>query len=374
MLDWSWGQKYDVVPEPAPGSAGLFSDPANDADTRATADSSRDRLFPHGFHVNHDLRAAVPNDPPTRWRDDDMRISCKSGVARLRSHGRHSSHAGRKRSCAEITNDDDESDESSRLTASSSGGDSSGSPMKEGYETTYGPGMTVTHANSRTGAWSANAELAEELAERLRSSSVSERPRMGESRKSIRLDPGADAGAGAGVEGNGCGDGDVMFDVGPAEVDAATAAPLSPPAHDEAALALGVGWSNLPVNPTMSAAARGWARYIEMAFCLRRAKVVWQNEGMGVLLVSAATPEGSPGYFLFDEGLRAGRMVAKSWERCLDNLRCSPHVFDGVGVMVGGERGFEGSEGGVESGAGGDWGLPLEREEEEEEDGRMEVD
>lgn len=193
--------------------------------------------------------------------------------------------------------------------------------------------MTLTHTNSATGAWdgSQTGRWAEELAERLQSSSFPEgrerdRPSLGESRKSMRLDQDTAR------RGDASGGLDRVAEFA-GEPGAAR------PVHDDAALALGVGWGSLPTGDAISAAARGWARYIETAFPVRSAKVVWRNEGLGAFLVGGVTRSGSPGYFLFDEGLTQGRLVAKSWERCLDNLREVPFVYEGEGVMVAEEQG-----------------------------------
>lgn len=91
----------------------------------------------------------------------------------------------------------------------------------------------------------------------------------------------------------------------------------------------------------MDQASRGWARYIETHFPLQSVKIIWKSN-LPAFLVGAVTCDGSPrggrrtgtsAYFIFDESLSQGRMVAKSWERALDNLRSQPWIFDGLEIM-----------------------------------------
>lgn len=149
--------------------------------------------------------------------------------------------------------------------------------------------------------------FAEELSERLRSSSVVEngRPKM-ESRKSMRLSiSGAD------------GDALPTFDArGPRDVDS----------HDPAAMALGVGWATLSpssASDSLAAAIRGWTAFIESRFPLSSVKFEWcKNSEPKAYLVGAVSKIGrSPGYYLFQEDLQQGRLVAKSWGNALDHLR-----------------------------------------------------
>lgn len=122
--------------------------------------------------------------------------------------------------------------------------------------------------------------------------------------------------------------------------------------HDEARLTLGIGWSTLASTPIMLAAARGWGRHVENAFNLPNARVLWRNEGLGAFLISAgedghddAGRGGSDqrrcGYYLFDEALTQGRLVAWSWEEALRRLKVWPVEFEGGEVLgVRSERGI----------------------------------
>ena len=91
----------------------------------------------------------------------------------------------------------------------------------------------------------------------------------------------------------------------------------------------------------MDQASRGWARYIETHFPLQSVRIIWKSS-LPAFLVGAVTCDGTPrggrrtgvsAFFLFDEKLSQGKMIAKSWERALDNLRAVPMVFEGVEVM-----------------------------------------
>ena len=244
-------------------------------------------------------------------------------------HLRRKPMAGRKRSRADVFDDDDSSDPHS----ASSTDDASGSPNK----------IFRTDEDALVDAMR-NGVRAEELAEKLRASAFADasgRPPMREARKSIRLDSDATDAQRQQIH---CRKSDMMTMDEEPQAQAGALAPhqRGPSGHDEAALMLGVGWASIAATPIMLAAARGWARFVESAFPLRNAKVVWKNEGLNALLVSAVTLEmstdgqllpGSPGYYLFDDGLTQGKLIAKSWERTLDNLRSKPIQFDGLGII-----------------------------------------
>ena len=187
-----------------------------------------------------------------------------------------------------------------------------------------------------------NGVRADELAERLRQSTFPDaatRPQLREARKSMRLDPEATTLERSQIQLEG--DRMVNAKISPTS-DAAQSHQRGPSGHDEAALTLGVGWSSIPATPIMLAAARGWARFIESSHPLRNVKIVWRNEGLNAVLVSGVTLEmstagqllpGSPGYYLFDDNMVQGKMVARSWERCIDHLRSQPMQFDGAELM-----------------------------------------
>lgn len=87
----------------------------------------------------------------------------------------------------------------------------------------------------------------------------------------------------------------------------------------------------------MAQASRGWARHIERHFPLQAVKIVWKSN-LPAYLVEAVTDDGnrgigSIGYYLFDDKLTQGVLVAKSWDKTMENLRASPLVFDGECMM-----------------------------------------
>ncbi|EGS24022.1 uncharacterized protein CTHT_0007330 [Thermochaetoides thermophila DSM 1495] len=101
---------------------------------------------------------------------------------------------------------------------------------------------------------------------------------------------------------------------------------LSQPIVDDFTIHLGIGWSRL--SPSIQDAARGWARYIENHYPVTNAKLILQSRGLESYLVEA-----NEGYFLFDESLRKGRLVSRTPEGALRNLKVSPPVFEGADVM-----------------------------------------
>lgn len=90
----------------------------------------------------------------------------------------------------------------------------------------------------------------------------------------------------------------------------------------------------------MCGAARGWARYIECNYPLCDVRFVWRSRSLPAHLVSASTASqpGSSGFYLFDETLSQGRLVAQSWSSALDNLRETPVKFEGNEILQAGSR------------------------------------
>lgn len=93
---------------------------------------------------------------------------------------------------------------------------------------------------------------------------------------------------------------------------------------DDCTLHLGIGWRRIGDGEDMQAAARGWARFIERNFALTGVRICLESRGLQSYLVEA-----DEGFFLFDENLRCGRLVSRSVEGVLGNLKLSPPVFDG---------------------------------------------
>jgi len=243
------------------------------------------------------------------------------------------STTSRKRSRSETEQDSDEFDSSLPSTARRTP-----SPPKQDPSSYFA--MSIDPSRANISPW------AEELSEKLREL----RPDL-VSRKSMRLDRSATtsldnlhktASANAMSE--------VMDSAESDTNERSDAAVVEQPPIDTATQILGIAWTAMPTSdPTMSAAMRGYARYIETHFPLQAVSIVWQNRSMPAYLVSAITrpkvtwsshgyQPGSQGYYLFDEELQQARLVAKSWERAIDNLRGGGGESGVQGIV------FEGSE------------------------------
>lgn len=187
----------------------------------------------------------------------------------------------------------------------------------------YGEGMILINpktgiaisAESQTGTW--YEEKVEEKAREEEAAAARPRPQMPTSRKSVRLSQTSI----------------------PLPLDtSATSAPASPPktagdrpAFDEATVALGIGWTKIASeDEAIQAAARGWARYLDNHYSrdVRGAQILLKSAGLNAYLVGA-----QEGYFLFSEDLLEGKLVARTWESCLQNLRSQPIVFEGEEVL-----------------------------------------
>jgi hypothetical protein len=187
----------------------------------------------------------------------------------------------------------------------------------------YGEGMTLIDpatgramaAESQTGTWLedyleeerlANEKAAKEFAEEPAAPSP-ERPG-----KSMRLD------------------------LGNRETPSTTSThPPTPaaPVIDAASMLLGIGWKSIASAEHMESAARGWAKYIQNHYpTLSNVSIVLKSEGLEAYLVRATETvglAGLEGFYLFAEHLNEGRLVARSQEECVVNLRTSPIVYAG---------------------------------------------
>ncbi|KAI9715922.1 MAG: hypothetical protein M1828_000549 [Chrysothrix sp. TS-e1954] len=309
-VDWSWGQSYSVptlkARTPACTECGVVHGPQ--------AQHPANWLTSREFRIN-EFRMAVPNLPTSTQEIPQAR--------RAMNLSNTSKTAGCKRSCAEISDDDS----SPRTTSSHS---------NESPSPTLGVQMNGEDTVMDAGMQTPNGVWAEELAARLQSSSFpgygpedserQRRPTISESRKSIRLDPKAASSDVEGLRGG--------------TIEPLSASRAVEEQIDQASILLGQSWSSIPLSDTMLAASRGWARHIETHFPLAAARVVWRSKALPAFLVEAVTRNaeapsrpGSPGYFLFDEDLRQGKLVAKSWERAVENLRAQPVCFEEDVVM-----------------------------------------
>lgn len=326
--DWSWSQRYYaptiLLPQPS----------AN------TSISPTQQYYPnqHAIQsniVSSDPQRSIPQTPTTMAPIPEHQPA-QPFTFTANAPGPHALHSsnslrslrpsmsGRKRSRDDFSDAMSESDYNSTSPFPSVAATPAGEP-------TLGPGMSLIYPNdtssSRQGASTAAGIWTEELIEQFRSQSVGDysngpkRLSLSDSRKSMRLGPEAST----------------MEDV-VAYANIPGAARADEPTVDSATLALGVSWSTLPATPTMSAAARGWARYIEEYYPLQSARVIWHYRAGPAYLVSASTctARGRPGvagYYLFDDNLTEGKLVAKSFEKTLDNLRQVPIAFDGLVTM-----------------------------------------
>ncbi|KIY03427.1 uncharacterized protein Z520_00118 [Fonsecaea multimorphosa CBS 102226] len=190
-------------------------------------------------------------------------------------------------------------------------------------EPVYGEGMVLLNpktglsvsAESQTGTW--YEEKADEKALKEEITAAYTRPKLPTSRKSVRLSQTS-----------------LRL---PIDTNIASA-PASPPKtasdrpeFDEATIALGVGWTKMESeSESMQAAARGWAKYLDNHYSryIHGAQILLKNAGLDAYLVGC-----QEGFFLFSESLLEGKLVGRTWETCLHNLRCQPMVFEGDEVL-----------------------------------------
>ena len=191
----------------------------------------------------------------------------------------------------------------------------------------YGPGMTlikknssyVADASSQSGTWVEEKAAKEdaiktEAALQIQEQLAQERPSL-RSNKSQRLTPNASSNS-------------INTRSSPLLNPMSSSDSLEQPIVDDFTIHLGIGWSRISDDERIQAAARGWARYIENHFPVTNAKILLESRGLQSYLVEA-----NEGYFLFAENLRQGRLVSKTSDRAMENLRSSPPVFDGIDTM-----------------------------------------
>jgi len=191
-------------------------------------------------------------------------------------------------------------------------------------EPVYGEGMVLLNpqtgralaAETQTGTWFEEKVEEEEKVKASQPPPSQYRPRMPTSRKSIRLSQSSIRAALDPLSSN---------------------APASPPKYtpktaiDEATLTLGIGWTKMSsADPDLQAAARGWARYLEVHYSrhIHGAEILLKNTSLDAYLVGA-----QEGYFLFQEDLLRGQLAGKTQETCLNNLRSHPIQFEGTEVL-----------------------------------------
>ena len=213
---------------------------------------------------------------------------------------------GRKRS-----RDDSDVDEE-LLPYLSSSVPSAPAPATPPAEPIYGEGMTLIRPNgllisaaSQTGTWAEESADAQPSPPSP-SPSESQPPRL-ISRKSQRLD--------------------ISLPSNPL----ADPTPLNETPIDASTMLLGIGWSTVgssPADPSMDAAVRGWTRFIANHYPLNSPTLLLRSSGLSAFLVHAAE-----GYFLFHEDLGEARLLGRTEAAALQNLRCTPVVFESSEVL-----------------------------------------
>lgn len=197
-------------------------------------------------------------------------------------------------------------------------------------EPIYGEGMVLINptsgraltAESQTGTWYEEKVEQEALAKAQEIAQLETRPKLGAGRKSMRLSQSTIRSVH-----------DMANGVGNSHNSAPASPPKSTPTTeiDEATIALGIGWTKISSeDPDMQAAARGWAKYLEVHYAnhIHGAEILLKNRGLDAYLVGC-----QEGFYLFTEDLLRGQLVGRTWETCLNNLRMSPIQFEGSDVV-----------------------------------------
>lgn len=154
---------------------------------------------------------------------------------------------------------------------------------------------------------------------------------------------------------------DVTMAANPTESPKAT---IADPTIDQYTHLLGIGWTNVGEDSGLVAMARGFSRFIENHYPLTNADIVLKSKSLESYLVKTGQ-----GYYLFPEDLMEGRLVAKTWEETLANLKISPPRLSWAQPLIARRTpGKETPETGRESNNGtGSSALPVE-------DGDIEMD
>ncbi|KAI9703082.1 MAG: hypothetical protein M1820_005954 [Bogoriella megaspora] len=221
--------------------------------------------------------------------------------------------AGRKRSRADITESDEQHDEDGSLVIQPV------EPPKSRGEPVYGPGMTLVYpddpgfsiisAASQTGTW------LEEAAAKAKEAAL-RRPSL-TCRKSQRLDRTATGLANAMLAGS------------PATMKGTPAEPTV----DDATHALGIGWMVVRNNPTLEITSKAYAKFIENHYPLSSVEILLHSKSMPAYLVSA-NREGQIGFYLFEEDLKRGQLLAFDFNHAVKCLQTRPIAFANDEILV----------------------------------------
>ncbi|KAL4931176.1 uncharacterized protein BDV17DRAFT_22293 [Aspergillus undulatus] len=219
-------------------------------------------------------------------------------------------------------------------------------------EPIYGEGMTLLNprtgmalsAESQTGTWY-EEEIDKAMAVKKAAASQAQASAQA-SRKSQRLDPSApslDDIASSRIQQQ-LQENDSDDNRRILNASSSSSNPFSPqePLVDDATRLLGISWQRVQADDAdMAAAIRGWKKYIDRQFSqyLADAEILMKNRALNIYLVSArpmipfAGLAQMPVFYLFNDDLTQGQLVASSWETCLRNLQSSPVVFEGTQVL-----------------------------------------
>ena len=192
-------------------------------------------------------------------------------------------------------------------------------------EPIYGEGMVLLNpqtgmsigAESQSGTWMEEKEDYEKLEAEIKAANF--RPKFPTSRKSMRLSQSS-------IKTN------VFDNIQMLGAPASPPRTATNPEIDDAAIYLGISWSQVSKDSeAIQSAARGWARYLDNHYSqyIHGAEIILKNSAHDAYLVKC-----QEGYYLFQEDLLQGQLVAQAWERCLENLRSYPFVFDGDRVQA----------------------------------------
>ncbi|KAL5340104.1 hypothetical protein BJX70DRAFT_362200 [Aspergillus crustosus] len=254
-----------------------------------------------------------------------------------------SSKPSRKRSRDDVAADDTPTERAPKVSIPS--------PVPQ-EKPIYGEGMTIINprtgmalsAESQTGTWYEEAMDNAMIAAQSPASCIESS--FGASRKSQRLDPSApsldditSSRLRRQLQENNDDENRRILDT------SSRSNPFSPeePLVDDATRLLGISWQRVQAGDDvdMSAAVRGWKKYVDRQFSqhLIDSEILMKNRALNAYLVSArpvipfAGPTQVPAFYLFNDDLSQGQLVATSWEACLRNLQSSPFVFEGTEVF-----------------------------------------
>ena len=121
-----------------------------------------------------------------------------------------------------------------------------------------------------------------------------------------------------------------VADVGDDAVAATPQASASRDNLDPFTVALGVGWRTPDQSVAAISARRGHATFIQNIHNLSNVSIAAVNVSNARVLVEAGD-----GWFLFDESLQTGRLLARDKDQALNNLRQDPTVFEGAVIGQG---------------------------------------